>query len=71
MHVNGDPNKISKGIEKQKLRFRFFYVWFIFSSLENSSLNDAIKNNFSWVECLKTAAGLKNAEFPLVLLLRH
>lgn len=47
MHLNGDPNKISKGIEKQKLKFRFFYVWFIFSSLENSSVNYAIKNNFS------------------------
>lgn len=71
MHVNGDPNKIGKGIEKQKLRFRFFYVWFIFSSLENYSVNYAVKNNFSLLACLKTAAGLKNAGFPLILLLRH
>lgn len=59
MRINGDPKKISKGVEKQKLKFRLFYVWFIFSSLENSSFIYAIKNIFSLVACLKTAVGLK------------
>lgn len=71
MHINGDLNKISKGIEKQKLKFKLFYVWFIFSSLENSSFIYTIKNNFSLEACLKTAVGLKNAEPPPILLLRH